>query len=76
MKQSAQQPTVQRATLRCFLNYKRKQAGFVMLEATFKEEKTDILHLRFETASLQRSTKTFGDMDNCYVRVTAGEEVL
>ena len=33
MKQSTQQssPPPQRATLRCFLNYKRKQAGFVLL---------------------------------------------
>ena len=30
------QHQLQKATLRCFLNYKRKQAGFVVLEATFK----------------------------------------
>jgi hypothetical protein len=67
---------VLKTTLRCFLNFDRKQAGFVVLEASFREEKTDIVHFRFETAEFQRKTKTFGDMDNCYVRVTAGEEVL
>lgn len=61
--------------LRCFLNYDRKQAGFIMLSATFKEEKVDILNLRFETAQFKRSTRTFGDM-HCSVRVTVGEEVL
>lgn len=32
--------------------------------------------MRFETGEFQRSTKTFGDMDSLFVRVTAGEEVL
>ena len=68
----ASSPIVKRAVLRCFLTYDRKQAGFVVIEASFKEEKTDLLSFRFETAEFQRSTRTFGDMD-CYVRVTAGE---
>jgi hypothetical protein len=73
---SKEHDPVLKATLRCFLNFDRKQAGFVVLEASFKEEKTDILHFRFETAEFQRKTKTFGDMEECYVRVTVGEEVL
>lgn len=66
----------QKTNLRCFLNFERKQAGFVLFQASFKEEKTDIVHFRFETAELQRSTKTFGDMDKLYVKVTGGEEIL
>ena len=58
-------------SLRCFLTFDRKQAGFVVLEASFKEEPTHIISFRFETATFQRSTRTFGDMD-CYVRVSAG----
>lgn len=61
--------------LRCFLNYDRKQAGFITLAATFREEPVDVLNFRFETADLRRSTRTFGDME-CAVRVVAGEEVL
>ena len=34
-------------TLRCFLNYDRRQAGFVQLLASFKEEKTDMISFRF-----------------------------
>ncbi len=66
---------VKETLLRCFVNYDRKQAGFVQLLASFKEEKTDLVSFRFETAEFKRSTRTFGDME-CYVRVTAGEEVL
>lgn len=69
------QKEAQSTSLRCFLNYDRKQAGFIMLSATFKEEKVDIINLRFETAEFKRSTRTFGDM-NCSVRVTVGEEVI
>jgi hypothetical protein len=36
--------------LRCFLSHDRKQAGFVTMAASFKEEKTDIINFRFETA--------------------------
>lgn len=42
--------TKKQTTLRCFLNYDRKQAGIVQLLASFKEEKTTILSFRFETA--------------------------
>lgn len=65
-------PIEKKTTLRCFLTFDRKQAGFVVLEASFREEKTDLLSFRFETAEFQRSTRTFGDME-CYVRVTAGQ---
>ena len=61
----------QKASLRCFLTFDRKQAGFVVLEASFREESTHIINFRFETAEFQRSTRTFGDME-CYVRVSAG----
>jgi hypothetical protein len=61
----------QTANLRCFLNFDRQQAGFIVLAATFKEEKTDIINFRFETAELKRNTRTFGEMEN-YVRVTVG----
>jgi hypothetical protein len=61
----------QTANLRCFLNFDRQQAGFIVLAATFKEEKTDIISFRFETAELKRNTRTFGEMEN-YVRVTVG----
>ena len=40
-------PPVQKTQLRCFLNFDRKQAGFVLFEATFKEEKTDFVNFRF-----------------------------
>lgn len=56
------QPAKKQTTLRCFLNYDRKQAGIVQLLASFKEEKTNILSFRFETAEFKRSTRTFGDM--------------
>jgi hypothetical protein len=46
-----------------------------MLSASFREEKVDILNLRFETAEFKRSTRTFGEM-NCSVRVSIGEEIL
>lgn len=62
----------QSISLRCFLNYDRKQAGFIMLTASFREEPVDVINFRFETAEFKRSTRTFGDM-NCSVRVTAGE---
>ena len=69
-------PPARVVQLRCFLNFKRKPAGFVLLEGSFREEKADSVHFRFETAEFTRKTKTFGDMDSIYVRVTAGEEVL
>ena len=63
---------VKKSFLRCFLNFDRKQAGIVTLEASFREEPVDIISFRFETADLERSTRTFGEME-CYVKVTAGE---
>jgi hypothetical protein len=69
------QKSPQAVSLRCFLNYDRTQAGFITLSATFKEEKVEVVHFRFETAEFKRSTRTFGDM-NCSVRVIAGEEML
>lgn len=37
----------QTISLRCFLNYDRKSAGFITLSATFREEKVDIINFRF-----------------------------
>lgn len=37
----------QSISLRCFLNYDRKQAGFITLAATFREEKVEIINFRF-----------------------------
>ena len=47
MKQSKAAGPVHKTQLRCFLNYKRKPAGFVLFEASFREEKTDLVHMRF-----------------------------
>ena len=61
-----------RDEFRCFVNYDRKDAGYINLIAEFKEETAKTLSFRFETASIRRKTRTFGDM-NCLVRVIVGE---
>ena len=64
-----------RDEFRCFVNYNRKDAGYINLIAEFKEEDSKTISFRFETASIRRKTSTFGDM-NCRIKAVVGEEVL
>jgi hypothetical protein len=46
--------------MRCFLGYDSKEAGFAMIAASFREEPTDTISFRFETADINRGSKLFG----------------
>ena len=57
--------------LRCFINYKRENAGIVNLVAEFIEEPARTLSFRFDTALIRRRTSKLTNM-HCWIQVTIG----